>query len=1109
MRLLKEIRGAFDLSRHSRWALPAALLLASTATGLTQSSGSVETIGGTGVSGFVDGTKGSSEFNMPTAVAVRGDGRLYIADFNNNAVRWMDLSTRKVETMVSNISHPIGLAFDVSTNLYVASQGSGTITKYDYFHNLRQTLRPALTGGLITALTTDRDGYLYIAQLNNLVTRITPQGFLDATFSAPGGGAHEFRGVAVSDDGGVFVSDSAAQVIWRFNGPGSSAEVFGGTLYNAGGNDGETGVGRLNRPYQIALGLNGSIVVADFGNHQIRAVSCSGIVMTLYGVPSSEWFTYSSPEVFPGWWDSTAEFAELREPYGVAVDRTGNIYDTEVHYNLIRHAAGIGFPAGCGTSGTDSTNSVPIPVLTPNSGFYPNGVSITISPSNSLSGFSRDVRLFYTLDGSEPSTNSPASLPIPILGDGLGHLDLSGPIDLSVLRVRAFLGTLASPTIQAQPAQVPDLILTPNSGYYPMGMNIRVTSTNEFPEGTELYYTTDGSEPGTNSLVISHDSTSGTIEWNVPQKDLRSLKARAFWGPNAGRTTQGTAVNFGSDRTTQGEVGVPPGRGELVAGIGSFYVLPIVVNLRDQQQLKSIQFRVDLAALPGSPRLDRADFQVVPISTNDFIQVLPASDLPPDNADSIAVSGTNRLLIAYSSTAGSFNVSKGYATIALLGIQFRSEDALGNTAEEGDSYILSVANVSGTSDGLQANVPLKAMPARSIRLKNIRFMEGDTAPAFWYNAGDFGDGQLNGADVNSAVYAAFGLRRPFPQSDVFAAMDVNRAGLFENIIDYLDPSYIFRRSLGIDFSDIYRVRNEFGQWEPSTGPLLPPPPAPLSTSSVAISDFAWSRDAVIYGGIADKVQPGASAEVPVYMKVASGRTVAGMQFVADVIGSNGAPSISGATFIPSGAIAAPTKSGNTDPDLHNLPNTVYARWETVEPGLTGTVLLGTIRFVVPFAATAGESYSIVFRDTGGASENLETGALSGYLFESIPGQVWPFVTHTETARVSDDWKAYFFGSVSAPSAAADQDADGDGFSNYEEYLAGTNPNTPNWHVRGQNGQVTIRWVGEMGKTYTVESTADFNAWSAVTSGTAGQDGFMEYNEPAPGARARFYRIKSK
>jgi hypothetical protein len=272
---------------------------------------------------------------------------------------------------------------------------------------------------------------------------------------------------------------------------------------------------------------------------------------------------------------------------------------------------------------------------------------------------------------------------------------------------------------------------------------------------------------------------------------------------------------------------------------------------------------------------------------------------------------------------------------------------------------------------------------------------------------------------------------------------------------------------------------------------------------------AWSRDAVIYAGEVDRAGADGNmwVSVPVYMKVRSGRSVSGMQFVADIVGQNGAPDVTSVAFVPSGSILPPHPYGSSVEGLGVLPNTVFARWDNIEPGLTGTVLLGNIRFEIPNQTVAGQYYSIVVHDAGGATVNPDTGALRGLLFESIRGAVWPYVPHTQGPRVSDDWKTNFFGTVTNPSADPGADPDKDGFSNYEEYLAGSNPNVPDWNVRTDNGGFAFRWVGQANKSYTVEQTSDFKGWNAVTGKINGQDAFLEYIEAAPSAGPRFYRLR--
>jgi len=58
----------------------------------------VKTFAGTGEAGFKDGPADEAQFNEPGGLAA-ADGKLYIADTNNHAIRVIDLATRTVETL--------------------------------------------------------------------------------------------------------------------------------------------------------------------------------------------------------------------------------------------------------------------------------------------------------------------------------------------------------------------------------------------------------------------------------------------------------------------------------------------------------------------------------------------------------------------------------------------------------------------------------------------------------------------------------------------------------------------------------------------------------------------------------------------------------------------------------------------------------------------------------------------------------------------------------------------------------------------------------------------------------------------------------------------------
>jgi len=54
---------------------------------------------GTRSPGFVDGVGKEAQFNEPCGMAVGGDGRLYVADRNNHAIRLVDCTTKSVSTL--------------------------------------------------------------------------------------------------------------------------------------------------------------------------------------------------------------------------------------------------------------------------------------------------------------------------------------------------------------------------------------------------------------------------------------------------------------------------------------------------------------------------------------------------------------------------------------------------------------------------------------------------------------------------------------------------------------------------------------------------------------------------------------------------------------------------------------------------------------------------------------------------------------------------------------------------------------------------------------------------------------------------------------------------
>ena len=113
---------------QSRWGGMAALVLAVALSRVNAGATTVSTIAGgpPDAAGYVDGeTTVDSRFNGPMGMAFDSAGYLYVADYNNNAIRQMDLLNDYTYTFAKG-SHPVGVSVDQNNNIYVSIHGNGT-----------------------------------------------------------------------------------------------------------------------------------------------------------------------------------------------------------------------------------------------------------------------------------------------------------------------------------------------------------------------------------------------------------------------------------------------------------------------------------------------------------------------------------------------------------------------------------------------------------------------------------------------------------------------------------------------------------------------------------------------------------------------------------------------------------------------------------------------------------------------------------------------------------------------------------------------------------------------------------------------------------------------
>src|ERR1700720_2665724 len=109
------------------------------------------------------------------------------------------------------------------------------------------------------------------------------------------------------------------------------------------------GVSALNAQLSDAEGLaldsQGNVYIADPSNHRVRKVNAAGIIQTVAGSGSPD---------FSGD-GGLASGARLNAPYGVAVDRAGNLYIADLGNNRVRKVGPDGVittVAGTGQAGS-------------------------------------------------------------------------------------------------------------------------------------------------------------------------------------------------------------------------------------------------------------------------------------------------------------------------------------------------------------------------------------------------------------------------------------------------------------------------------------------------------------------------------------------------------------------------------------------------------------------------------------------------------------------------------------------------------------------------------------------------------------------------------------
>jgi len=254
----------------------------------------------------------------------------------------------------ARFNHPVGLATDLSGNIYVADTENSTIRKITQDGNV-STLAgsPGIfgstdnTGGAARfygpqAVAPNSGGQLYVADsANNTIRKITPGGTV-STFAGVAGVSNSFdgngasaqffhpEGIATDAGGNVYIADTWNHTIRKIT-PGGAVTTLAGLAGNFGAADGTNSKARFNRPTGIAVDSATNIFVADSLNHTIRKITPSGSVSTIAGL-AGIW----------GSSDGTNNAARFYLPEGIGIAANGNLFVTDSGNQLLRKISPIG-----------------------------------------------------------------------------------------------------------------------------------------------------------------------------------------------------------------------------------------------------------------------------------------------------------------------------------------------------------------------------------------------------------------------------------------------------------------------------------------------------------------------------------------------------------------------------------------------------------------------------------------------------------------------------------------------------------------------------------------------------------------------------------------------
>ncbi|HXI71974.1 MAG TPA: FN3 associated domain-containing protein [Verrucomicrobiae bacterium] len=1068
----------------------------------------------------------TAKFYQPTGITEAGDGTLIVTDYGNNRVKvvlasgvvtnlygvasnfwtksyypgWSDGTPKLPDATANNVQSriPFGVAFAPDGSVY---------TSEDYYHLIRKT-----TGaGFVQPPPTPPAAPVITSVLTNYGT-VT----LNWSASATATSYNVKRSTSLGGPFTTLANTSATTY--------TDTSVVNGTTYyyvvsglNAGGEGPNSAVVLAQPPYPPVtdpqIGYVTFTPITDVSVfHPVSSFDFFNVVpFVIKGTPGSgTYYTYGF----------TTNAATVQDPTpsdaSVPSDYADGLSELQVPLYQVSQVAPFLTIKAMAAQGGRPNSAVVMSVVQFKTG-NPN-ITGNNAAQFTISDITANAHLYYTLDGSDPSSTNASSVDLGTVGAATNVWTVSLGIQATtVFKVRAFRDNFQPSAIITNQFSITNYVANTVSFGFASG-----EASSDFvgaPGQTFYAPVTLTTLPNTKiySLQFGITVTNGGIATNAgPAVAANEFVFQSMLmkpdPKNPGYITAippAMFVNYTINTVTVTNFGVP---------------ITITNYVPNFTNLETYVTSAGLLTVGWLERFTKTNLYPT------TLQTLITYSQAHDDIFPTALQPNGAILGGYA-----FHIPPN----ATLGQQYQIQISRPSATDDGVGAPGSSVYIAAPTNGAPAGGSVNAV--KVVTAGQRKYIAGSVYPFRWFNAGDFGSSNIVSADVEQVFQSAiYSLNYPPAGSDFFDAMDScgfyyvdNGNGYLENSFIPADTSFLFdgndttinqiafgdgtldvcdvfvtyRRSLDSSLTWFRRYWNN-GQLVADTAPnQFYAKTVSASVKSKTVSAAASGSSKVNFAAGDIQGSAGQVVQIPITATICGDYPLRLLMLNLTVDPLDGSPALTTPVqFNQTAPIGAPY---TTDSKGNGNYSAVWLN--ITNAGVTGTVTLGTLLVTIPAGAPATAAYAVHF-DHASASPN----GLATFPKQTLTGLI-TLASRTNSTYgdgIPDSWRLRWFGSIYNYLSLSNACASGDGVNNFKKYVAGVDPNVAN-NFPSVNAKTpvpagfttAIHWPSVSGKKYAIERSATLfpGNWSAITTNTGtGTD--MEFDDNVAGS-SQFYRVR--